>query len=851
MFRKFCSALLVCASIHTLSSASAVAQTLPTPSQAQQMLQANPALIQQLQQMVRGSGMSADQLRARLRAQGYPEGLLDQYMPGAARIDSLSIPNEDVFAAVRVLGLADSTVVDSLSRMARGRRRVRAQDDSAFLDTLRRALQNDTTASAIRAILASRGLQRQQLDSGFTVFGLDLFQEGSTRFEANAVQGGADPNYRFGPGDQLTLVLTGDVEKSYPRLTVNRDGQILIPDVGLVNVAGLTRVQLDDHLYRRLGQVYSGVRRGPGATTRFLVDVGQIGFNQVYVNGDVKAPNSYRPSRAGTVMTVLYMAGGPTASGSMRNVQVKRNGETIATLDIYDYALRGDASGDVRLESGDIVFVPPRGDQVRVAGAVLRPATYEMKANESIGDVIRMAGGLTPTADRRRISVERIVPPNERTTSGRDRAMLDVPAEIMNSAPARGGDIVRVYEIAKRVSNRVTVQGNVWSPGVVGLASGMTLQDALRRAGGLKPDAFLGSVLITRLRPDSTRTILHSGLLDTAGTPTNNMALVDGDEITVFSTTEMRAERYITIGGAVKRAGAQIPYREGMTLRDAVLLAGGLIEGALLTEAEIASLPDTRGAGITAITTKVALDSTYLFDRGSDGRLIIPPGIVVPTESAPQVLLRPYDVVSIKWQPDWQLQQTVALRGEVQYPNDYALVTKTERLSDLLTRAGGFTTAAYPGGVVFIRKRNNIGRIGIDLPAVMRDPRDVDNLQLVDGDSIFIPKFTPVVVVRGAVNSPVGVAYVRGENLNYYVRSAGGATAQGDRGRAYVTQPNGKVETSHRNFLLWQSHPQPLPGSSVVVPLKDPNDKRDWIAIATAATSILGSLVAIAAIVNR
>src|SRR6185436_17142023 len=189
-----------------------------------------------------------------------------------------------------------------------------------------------------------------QLDSGFTVFGLDLFQEGSTAFDANAVQGGADPNYRFGPGDQLTLVLTGDVEKSYPRLTVNRDGQILIPDVGLVNVAGLTRIQLDDLLYRRLGQVYSGVRRGPGATTRFYVDVGQIGTNQVFVNGDVKTPGSYRPSRAGSVMTALYLAGGPTPSGSMRNVQVKRNGEIAAVLDVYDYALRGDATGDIRLE---------------------------------------------------------------------------------------------------------------------------------------------------------------------------------------------------------------------------------------------------------------------------------------------------------------------------------------------------------------------------------------------------------------------------------------------------------------------------------------------------------------------
>jgi polysaccharide export outer membrane protein len=497
------------------------------------------------------------------------------------------------------------------------------------------------------------------------------------------------------------------------------------------------------------------------------------------------------------------------------------------------------------------VFVPPRGEQVRVSGGVLRPATYEIKPNETIGDVIRMAGGLTPLADRRRIQIDRIVPANERTTAGRDRAMIDVQAELMNTQPARGGDVVRVYEIAKRVANRVMVLGDVWSPGAVALTNGLTLRDAFRRVGGLKPDAFLGTVLISRLRPDSTRFMLRSSLSDTTGAADNNITLADGDEITVFSTTEMRAQRFVTVGGAVKRPGVQIPYREGMTMRDAVLMAGGLVEGALLTEAEIASLPENRGGGVTAITAKVPLDSTFLFDRGADGRLVVPPGIVVPTERAPQFLLRPYDVILIKWQPDWQLQQTVSLRGEIQYPGDYPLVTKTERLSDLLTRAGGFTTSAYPGGVVFVRRRNQIGRVGIDLPAVIRDPRHVDNLQLVDGDSIFIPRFTPVVTIRGSVNSPVGAPYVRGEKLSYYVRSAGGPNVQGDRDHAYVVQPNGKVETSRRKLFFWTSQPEPQPGSTVIVPVKDPNDKRDWVSIATAATSILGSLVAIAAIVRK
>jgi protein involved in polysaccharide export with SLBB domain len=212
------------------------------------------------------------------------------------------------------------------------------------------------------------------------------------------------------------------------------------------------------------------------------------------------------------------------------------------------------------------------------------------------------------------------------------------------------------------------------------------------------------------------------------------------------------------------------------------------------------------------------------------------------------VLLLPYDAVLIKWQPDWQLQQTVNILGEVRYPGAYSLAAKTEKLSDLIKRAGGLTSAAYPGGVVFVRTRNRIGRVGIDLANVMSNPSSVDNLQLMDGDSITIPKFTPVVLIRGAVNSPVGVAYTAGARLGYYVRSGGGPTAQGDKHRAYVMQPNGKVETSRRRMLFWRSDPIPHPGSTVYVPIKDPSDQRNWGQIATVATSILGSLVAIAAI---
>jgi polysaccharide biosynthesis/export protein len=856
MLAKFLSPVLGL-SLLALFGSAAFGQAIPTPAQAQQMLQNDPGLITRLQQMMQSSGLTPDQVRARLKAAGYSDALLNQYLPGASA-DSTAVPNDDVFGALRALGVGDSATVDSLRRQTAARRRTQALLDSAFMDTLRLAMMNDSTRAAMHALLRSHDLQREQVDSGFAVFGLDLFRGDNKLFDANT-SGGADPNYRFGAGDKLVLFLTGDVEKSYP-LTVNREGFVVIPDVGQVNVAGLTLAQLTDALYSRLGRVYSGVRRSPGATTRFWIDMSQMGTNQVFVNGDVVHPSSYRVSRAGTAMTALYAAGGPTENGSMRAVEVHRSGQVVATLDVYDYAMHGDASNDIRLESGDIVFVPPRGPQARVAGAVLRPATYELKPNQSLADVIQMAGGFSETADRRRLQIERIVPPAERTTAGRDRSVVDVPADLMTTTPVRGGDVIRVLSITRRVANRVIVNGNVWTQGSVAFTPGMRLSDALRRAGGLKPDSYLGRVLIARLNPDSTRGMLSTAVYDTTGRAVNDQLLADGDEITVFSTTEFRPKRFITIKGAVRQPG-QLPYRDGMTLRDAVLLANGLEDGASLNDAEIAHLPENRQPGVTAVTQRVPLDSTYLFERTPDGRYIGPPGVPAPSATAPEVVLRPYDAVLIKRQPEWMLPRSVSIQGEVRSQGEYTLATKNDRLSDIVARAGGLTTSAYAGGIVFVRRRTaneRAGgdlpaqmRIGVDLPAVLRDPRTPDNITLVDGDSIFIPQYTPVVIVRGAVNSPTGIAYLPGADIDYYVRSAGGETTKGDFGRAYVAQPGGKLETKHRRLLFGIARPIPKPGSTVVVPEKDPTSRFDWVAVSASVASVAASLVGIIAIIKR
>jgi len=265
----------------------------------------------------------------------------------------------------------------------------------------------------------------------------------------------------------------------------------------------------------------------------------------------------------------------------------------------------------------------------------------------------------------------------------------------------------------------------------------------------------------------------------------------------------------------------------------------------------VARLPENRAGGVTAVTHDVALDSTYLFDRGPTGRYVGTPGTATLVDSARAFYLQPYDAILIKRQPEWQLHQIVTVQGEVRYPGDYALTHRDERLSDAIQHAGGLTSLAYPDGIVFVRRQGGVGRVGVDLPRILRDPAYKDNLQLIDGDSIFIPRFAPVVMVRGAVNSPVAVAYLPGASIDYYIRSAGGVSIQGDRGAAYVTQPSGIVETKRRILLTVTREPQPQPGSTVTVPNKDPAAQRDWVAIAASTTSLLGSLVAIAALLKR
>ncbi len=849
---------------------------LPSPDQAKEMLQGQPALVEQLRQRISQSGLTPDQVRSRLRALGYPEDLLDQYIQGADTT-ALARPGPGTLDAVRALGILSPQEADSLGLSDS----LFAQSDSVrhLLDSLRMV-----HLDSLRADSLSDSLERIR-PTGLRIFGLTTFRKLSNQFDVPE-NGPVDENYRLGPGDVLVLIMTGDVERA-DMLEVTREGFVVIPQVGSIYVANVSIGQLEDQLYTRLGRVYSGVRRSPNARTKFQVSIARLRNVQVFVAGDVVRPGSYQISAAGTVLNALYAAGGPTTNGSFRRVELRRGGKLADSVDLYEYLTKGMNPTGARLQSGDVVFVPVHGGFAKVVGKVNRPAIYEMLPNETLRDAVDFAGGFDATAVHARITINRVVPSASRAPGAPTRVVVAVGSDqftdgMAPALPMAPGDSVTVQGIEDRMRGFVTVRGNVWGEGQVGYTAGMKLSDAIRLAGGARPDLYLGRILVTRVSEDSTMTQFRSAFADSTGTVTDDLVLQDQDEIRIWSRSTFRSERWVAVVGAVRKPG-RVPFRDGMTLRDAVLLADGLTPDAWLQEAEIARLDSNRvSGGALATAIRVPLDSTYVFGRTPGDRYAGPPGLPAPASGAPEAPLQPYDNVMIMRQTGWDLQRSVAVTGQVKFPGRYSLKSKTDRVSDLLERAGGLTDQAYTDGVQFYRRytagrptggdpisavdsgvaipirggrdtvtRSAPERIGIDLPRVLKDPKFRDNVVLIGGDSINIPEFDPVVLVNGFVNSPGPVAFEPGKNLDWYVDRAGGYGVSGDDDHSYVTQPNGERAGVKRRTILADRVPHPAPGAVVYVPRKLVQPQNNLGAVLGTVAQVLGILTTIIVVATR
>ena len=713
-------------------------------SQAQlEALRQNPDLIrQQIQQ----SGLSPEQIRSGLRAAGYPENLLDAFLAGG-QVGAAATLGANEVAAIQALGLP--------FQIAGAR------------------LPPDTGAVA-RRLGPSR------------VFGVNAFRRSTTQF-LPVLSGPVPADYRLGPGDMLVLILTGDVELMHT-LTVTRDGFVLIPQVGQVPVANLTLEQLRDVLFTRLGRVYSGVRRAATATTRFDVSVANVRANQVYVVGEVVQPGAYQLSALGTVLTALYAAGGVTEEGNTRRVEVRRHGTVVDSLDLYDYLLRGDVRGDVRLETGDVVFVPVRGPRVQVSGAVVRPAIYETRGAETVADMIAAAGGFLPAAELSALTVFRFLPASERGPGAAPRVALSVPLAVRPSEGGRSGDGVVIPHVDVRDGDSlvvypapsleqalsVQITGMVRRPGRYPWTSGMTLRDLVTLAGGPAIGADLRTAEVARMPRDRDGGVLA----DTLRVPMDSSYLADRqadgsyaappgppfsppgtapdftlepfDAVLLLKQPLFEFQRSVTVLGEVLLPGTYALTHKESHLSDLVARAGGLLPGAYPEGARFYRLFEYSGLG-DAAWRRVVTDTTI-----------------------PIVLLQ------------------------------------------------------------------NRDQVNVNLADALANPRSAADMVLQPGDSLFVPEYLPTVRVSGAVVAPASVQYVAGKDAMYYLENAGGFAANADQGRTVVRQANGSARTRNK-FLFWSSWPTPGPGAEVFVPASAPKPPANWLPTFAAIASVLAS----------
>ncbi len=673
-------------------------------------------------------------------------------------------------------------------------------------------------------------------------------------------------NYVIGPGDEIIVSLWGETQLVQD-VVVSKDGDIYIPNVGLVSVNGLSMSQLRSKLFDRLAKVYSSLRaRSSGPARTFMnVSTGQLRSVKIYVLGEVQKPGGYTLPALSSAFTALYYSGGPTIDGSLRNVEVVRGGKLIADIDLYDYLTRGDQSEDVHLNDGDIVFVRPAGKRVAVCGCVFRPAIYELKKGETLGELIQDAGGLTFDAYFRTIHINRVIPFDQRNEFRNNILNIDLPFKTeaaLSSSQYKmdDGDVVRIDTVNDLPENRVEITGYVRQPGSYELSGpGMTVSELVARADSLLPGAFLGKATLVRTLPSEKQEVISfdlGGALE--GNNSDNLILRNRDSLHVYSEDEFHPTRSVTITGQVRNPGTYTRLAD-MTLSDLIIDAGGLTDFATTKNIEVTRM-DTVNSDIFATKFTVDLPRDYWTARKKD-----------------DFKLRDFDRVLVKTDTAKRYPQTVEVSGEVSFPGTYTILYRGERLASFIKRAGGLRSSAYTEGMYLVRKNPELGilkavsipdtaflriyqgqpiidrsqfndefgnRIPIQWSDILKDTSSIYNLQLMPGDSLVVPNDPGTITVAGDVGLPSTVPYKRGADLAYYIKQAGGYTPTSGSGKEIVLLPNG--QKWYRSGWFFISNPRILAGSIIYVPseLKAPSANvwptiRDIITVVSSAAVLI------------
>lgn len=686
----------------------------------------------------------------------------------------------------------------------------------------------------------------EQLFNDKRVFGRDIFNKDNLTFEP-AMNIATPQNYVLGPGDNVKVDIYGASQASNV-YTISPDGDITITGYGPVNISGLTVSQAQARLRSTLGSRYSSssIKMGLGQTRTITINV----------MGEVQAPGTYTLSAFASVFHALYMAGGVSEIGTLRNIKVYRNGRLVSSVDVYDYILNGKLTGNIRLADNDVIVVGPYDCMVEVTGNVKRPMYYEMKKTESVSSALKYAGGFTSDAYTKSLRVTR--------KNGNKMTVFNVGEFDMTSFKVSDGDIVSAETIITRYENMVEIKGAVFRPGMYQLGGDITTVGTLLKAcEGVTEEAFTNRAVMHRMNTDRTLKVISVDVKGILAGTTPDISLQNEDVLFIPTKSEMQNDRTLTIHGEVMYPG-EYHYADNETLEDFILQAGGLKETASTVKVDVSR----RIYNSKAISTDSIIAKTYSF--------ALKEGFVIDGE--PGFILEPYDQVYVRRSPGYEEQQNVFVEGEVNFPGTYALSKRQTRLSDVIKAAGNPNHMAYIKGARLERHITDEERmrmqevikmtkmqggqgdsidvnkidfgdryyVGIQLDKAIENPGSDYDMILRDGDRIIVPQYINTVKISGDVLYPNTVLYKKGEKAKYYVDQAGGFGSNAKKSHTYIVHMNGTVNQMGKGD-------RPTPGCEIIVPTKPARDATkltQYLAIGTSTASIATMIATIANLIK-
>ena len=795
--------LLFCSNLTSYS------QEIPTNASSVEVNSLSDAQIKQIQQKINENGLSVSQAVELAKAKGASQLQINQLIQ---RLNGIETETKDT------VDVADENIAieDSISKIG--------------ALSIKKELQDSLTNNKL--------------------FGYNLFNKKNLTFQPSSNIPVPD-DYTIQPGDNIMINIWGASQQDYT-LTVNKNGNINIPDIGPVRVSGINFSKVSETIKTRLTSIYNGML-GEKPNTFAEVNISDASPIKVNIIGEAYTPGTYTIPATSSAFNALYLSGGPNINGSFRNISVLRDNKLYKTIDVYDYLINGKTSENISLRNQDIIYIPSYLKRIETIGAFKRNMIFEMKSDEDFDQLIKFTGGFKPNASIDRMMITRI--------QDDQYNLIDLKKSQFSSFQMKNGDIVYAKSSLNRFKNRLTITGAVLRPGTYGLTENMKLSELITKAGGVLPEYFQHRGLIIRLDDQYFPTTIPfdiNKILD----GTKDILLHKEDRVIIRDIFSIGEEKTVQINGEVITPG-KYPFNRNLSIEDLIFKAGGLKEAASDSYIEIAR----RNNYLTADSVVNKMASLYRIKVNRNLKL---------KDKDKKFILLPFDQVYVRRAPSYEAQQNVTISGEVKYPGVYSISSKDEKISDLINRAGGLLPSAFSEGATLERdiysqedykqqlqalenieemdstieiKKTTSPKLELRLAKILKNPGTSYDYFLREGDHLTVPRKSDEIWINGEVLNPMGLAWENGRGVQYYIKNSGGLSTKAKKGKIYVVYGNG-VSKATSSIIFWKKYPAVKPGCQIIVPKRPERSGENTTKYLSIASTFASLAVALAAVLR-